>query len=122
MKLTLDVIFRIASEEFTYSFMKAADLWNDSKQLARHSRAEMEWDEKTKTLQEFVDFTKDSIEKDGTTVVFIGFKTPVECASYIKPNVNSITNGYEWAVFETLLINLGYKAETNQHRMVTKVY
>ena len=124
MKIILDVI---AGDKMRDKLMHSADLFEQGKILGEHNTFEVNGTKKIKINEVTTNVAK-AFEEGGNLVVsFVGIRSidgkPVKDAMvYLKPGVQSISDGHNWDIFKKLLNGLGYtKVETTEYMQVTSV-
>ena len=105
-------------------FMHAADVFEESKQLAEHNQFDIvcqtEGDIKYDLLiKEMVK----AFNEAGRNIIFLSIRKingllVNEFAPYIKEGVKSISTGKKWGVFKNMLETLDYEVETTETMVV----
>ena len=104
------------------SMMHACDVFENGKQLATYSQVAVTGNDSIK-LDELVDNLKNAYEQAGSNVVFINIRSidgkfNSKYTPYIKHNVQTISTGNEYGLFDDMLRVVGYDVTTDEHRHV----
>lgn len=121
-KVLVDVIH---GNKWINDFMHAADTFEESKILGNHSYMEVEVEDDCNifTLAEEL---ASLYTKSGEVVSFVGLDKidgkPIYYGThYFKPGLQTISNGKQWGMACEMITKLGYKVETNERRIITKI-
>lgn len=102
-------------------FMHACDIFEKGKILADYESYEVsgepDLDKLTETMQK-------TFEQAGRVVAFVSIRTidgvkNTKYPAYIKPEVQTISNGRSFGLFHKMLKQLGYTVETDEYVKVT---
>lgn len=125
-EIILDVI---AGNYMQNKFMHAADVFEEGKQLGTHFNLNVTGE--NINLKELCGNMVKALEHEelGTqrqSVTFVAIrkingKRAINPRAFIKPNVQSISDGKNWGVFKKLLEQIGYSAETTEYMQVISV-
>lgn len=118
--IELDVI---QGSKIQNDFLHAMAVFEEGKQLGEYEKITIKGNPDLNTLCE--NFKK-AYELAGRNVVFVGIntvngirsKTPI---AYIKPNIQTVSDGDTFWLLKEMLQLLGYKVKTNEHMQVLSV-
>lgn len=110
----------------TNEFMHSADMFETGKQLIDEEATKLMIEYADDDVSKFPAELAASLEEIGRNVVFVAIETVdgkriPEPIVYIKPNVQTVSMGTKFALFEEVLSALGYKAKTDKRMNVLSV-
>lgn len=131
------IVDMIYGDAMQNKFMHAADVFEAGKILGSHERIKvraeaLDEDAKNAFLNNLIQSIKSALESEQKVVSFIAIReinliiSPEETHSikntsiepYIKPNVQTISNGQQYSLFSDLLNKLGYEVTTSEYMHV----
>lgn len=122
MKVKVDIIH---GDKQKNEFMHACDMYEPSKQLGEYEQVVVEGSEDM-NLEELTTNIKNAYDQSGRSVVFVSVRQVGPTLTndydrYIMPNISAITSGKKWGLFKSVLEQIGYEVETNEHMQVESV-
>lgn len=120
MEITFDVF---SGNKLTNELMHSADIFDSSKQLATYRKIKFIDDKKALTLDKWLVLFKEILEKADENVIFLSIREidgqpNNEFQPYILENINSLSTGHKFGVFEDMLDRIGYDVESDERRRV----
>jgi len=118
-KIELDLFY---GDDFKNRFMHAADVFEQGKQLAEYNQFVVTG---TPDLNKLCDNMKNALEKTGKNVVLVAIRSingkRVTPRPYIKPNVQTISDGKKFGLFKDMLERIGYKVDVSECMQVINI-
>lgn len=121
MRVTFDII---SGDRRKNKLMRCMDVFEPSKVLGTHKRVSLSVDF---DLWNIVSKIKSFLEQDENELIsFIGISSidgsPAKDSNpYFKSGLRTISNGYQFTTFKSMLEKLGYEVETDDTLIVTHV-
>lgn len=121
MKKQIIILDVICGDKFTNDFMHYADVFEPGKQLGTYHNITIKGE--GIKIADICSNMKKALEKVGQNVTFIGISSIngrklLNPMGYIKPKVQTISDGKNWCLFKSILEQLGYEVTTSEQMHV----